>query len=103
MKAQHRDKEDEEVVARESKPRGIFISKEDLTESRYGPNPGCRGCAAANRGDVGLLNERCRSRIEGEIMKNDPGRYDRVLAKLVKHEEQRRRKRPTTDQQTSVS
>ena len=94
MKAQHRDKEDEEVFAkesqvRESKPRRIYISREDLADSRYGLIPGCRGCGAANRGERGIHNERCRSRIEGEIMKKDPGRYNRVLAKLAKHEEQK--------------
>ena len=93
MKAQHRGKEDEEVVSKESqargsKPRRIYISKEGLSDARYGLTPGCRGCEAANRGEVGIHNEKCTSRIEGEIMKNDPGRYNRVLAKLVKHEDE---------------
>ena len=78
MKAQHRDKKDEEVAAkdphfRELKPRGPYISKEDLSDARHGLTPGRRGCEAANRGEVEIHSERCRSRIEGEIMKRDPG------------------------------
>ena len=71
----------EETQARGMKPRRIYITKEDVSDSRYGPAPGCRRCEAANRGEVGVHNVRCRSRIEAEIMKKDPERHSRVLTR----------------------
>ena len=51
---------------------------------KYGPTIGCRGCEAQNRGIKGINhNEGCRTRIEAAIQIDDPGRYGRVLSKLV--------------------
>ena len=83
--------EDDNVIikepeSKELKPRRIYITRRDVSDEKYGMTPGCKGCEAANRGLVGIHNERCRQRIEEEIRKKDPARYDRVLEKLVKHE-----------------
>ena len=67
------------------KPRRIYIRKEDVSDSKHGLRPGCRGCEAANRGPVGIHNERCRNRIEAEVLKKDPERHSRVETNLVKH------------------
>ena len=67
---------------KEFRPRGIYIRREDLREDNSGMTPGCRGCEAANRGIIGILNERCRLRIEKAIEEKEPDRYTRVMARL---------------------
>ena len=87
-------KEEEEILQmpsnRESIPRRIYITKEDLSESKYGLTLGCRGCEAANRGLVGVHSEDCRARIEKAIAAKEPERSERVIQILTKqasHEE----------------
>ena len=70
-----------EPTTRDSNPRGIHITKEDI--KRYGVTPGCRGCIAANRGEKPRTHiERCRARVEGKVMEDDPDRYHRVLERM---------------------
>ena len=72
-----------EPATKESKPRRIYITRADMSRDKYGPTPGCKGCEAINRGLHGQHDERCRARIEKVIQEKDPGRFDRVIAKLV--------------------
>lgn len=83
--------EEEEVIvkepaAREMIPTRIYIKRSDVSEKAYGMTPGCRGCEAANRGLLGVHNERCRERIEKEIKEKDPDRCNKVLERLVQRE-----------------
>ena len=85
-----RETEEEVIVkepaAREMIPRRMYIKRSDVSERAYGMTPGCRGCEAATRGQVGAHNERCRESIEKEIKEKDPDRYDKVLERLVQRE-----------------
>jgi hypothetical protein len=77
---------EEEIIAppstREVIPRRIYIRREDVSESKYGLTPGCKGCEAANRGSTGIHSEACRKRVEGEILQKEPERYHRVIEKI---------------------
>ena len=66
------------------KPRRIYIRRDDVSKSRYGTTPGCRGREATNIGQVGIHDERCRNRIDAEASKKDPERDSRLLIMLVK-------------------
>ena len=72
-------------------PRRIYIRREDVSESKYGLTPGCKGCEAANRGSTGIHSEACRKRVEGEILHREPERYNRVLEKIGSMVDPRRR------------
>ena len=89
-----RDRPDEEEPLkapeiREAKPRRIYIVKSDL--DKYDYTPGCKGCIAANRGQVSVPhNEQCRLRIEAKIETEDPERYNRALSRMIEQEAMKR-------------
>ena len=65
-----------ESVVRESVSRGLYITKTDLKEDKYGVTPGCKGCIASNKGKPSTLHDdRCRARIEELIKEKEPDRY----------------------------
>jgi len=80
------EKDDEAIIpppsTREVIPRRIYIRREDVSDSKYGLTPGCRGCEAANRGSTGIHNEECRKRIELAISREEPERYNKVFEKI---------------------
>ena len=66
--------------------KGLYIARKDLRLGRYGMTPGCRGCIAANRGEIGVNHDdRCRLRIEEEMQRKEPERYEKVLERLVRY------------------
>ena len=71
-----------EPPAREMKPRRIHIKRSVVSDKSHGLTPGRKACQASNRGLVGIHNERCRQRIEGQIKEYESGRYNKVLDKL---------------------
>ena len=90
VKSSYQVKDDEEPIApiktREALPRRIDIRRGDVADEKYVVTPGCKGCAAANRGSTGIYNEHCRKRIEPDIAKKEPNRYNKVTEKLSKHD-----------------
>ena len=67
---------------REAVPRRTYIRREGVSEEEYGLTFGCKGCEAANRGSTGIHNEQCRKRIDLEVEKKEPDRFNRVIERL---------------------
>ena len=86
FKARFHPREAAEIIAppstREVIPRRIYIRREDVSDSKYGLTSSCKGCEAANRGATGIHNEQCRKRVESEIEKNEPDRFNSVVQRL---------------------
>ena len=71
-----------EPITKESKPRRIYITRSDISKDKYGMTPGCKGCEAINRGLHGQHDERCRARIEKELLKTPEGGLAESIAIL---------------------
>ena len=102
-KSQFRYRDEEEDIipmpgTRESIPRRIYITKNDVASVKYGLTEGCRGCEAANRGTVGIHNERCRDRIEQAISIKE---FEKVIVKLSTHEEEKSEESTGQDETSS--
>ena len=65
----------------------IYITREAVSDRRYGLTIGCDGCKAANRGQPGGPHSKsCHERIEQAIEKRDPERYSRNLLRMLERE-----------------
>ena len=64
-------------------PGRTCIRREDVSDSKYGSAPVCKGCEAAKRESTGIQSRACRKRVDVEISNKEPDRCNRILEKVA--------------------